>query len=115
MAFDVAIQQKNYEVAEHILRDLSLKEAVQKGVKPAESLLDRPLLKRVNSADDLTAKAPERQDAISCNDDWESASVRPQHAKSQKDEQLQRIREKYNIDDAGKYNLALTDAEMIKI
>lgn len=53
MAFDVAIQQKNYEVAEHILRDLSLKESVQKGVKPAESLIDRPLLRRVNSADDL--------------------------------------------------------------
>lgn len=41
--------------------------------------------------------------------------MRPEPSKNQKDQQLQLIREKYNIDDAGKCNLCLTDVEMIKI
>lgn len=60
-------------MAEHILRDISLQEAVQNGVKPAESLLDRPLLKRVNSTNDLDVN---RDDELSYKDNLDSASMR---------------------------------------
>ena len=43
------------------------------GVKPAESLLDRPLLKRVNSTNDLDVS---RDDELSYKDNWDSASMR---------------------------------------
>ena len=33
-AFEIALQKKNYGVAECILRDLTLKDAIKKGVNP---------------------------------------------------------------------------------
>ena len=99
-AFEVAIQKRQYTVAECILRDISLKEAVQKGVKHEKSLQitfkdDIPVLRRQNSftfEDDdhlLEIKETDFNDAA-------SAKERRQVNFQQKQELL-KIRRKFNI------------------
>lgn len=99
-AVEVAIQKRQYSVADCILRDISLKEAVHKGVKKEQSLEitfkdDMPVIRRQNS---FTFEDNEHLLEIKQTDfnDAASAKVRRQHNFHQRQELL-KIRRKFNI------------------